>query len=46
MGGTDVMVDPYSQGGSGTIRVVIFQDFDVAGRHAESFSHVKDILTT
>ena len=45
-GGTDVLVDPYTGSGSGTIRVVIFQDVDVAVRHAESFSATQDYLTT
>ena len=37
-GGTDVLVDPYQGSNSGTIRVVVFQDVDVAVRHAEGFS--------
>lgn len=45
-GGTDVLVDPYTGSGSGTIRVVVFADVDVAVRHAESFSATQDYLTT
>ena len=45
-GGTDVLVDPYQGSNSGTIRVVIFQDVDVAVRHAESFSSTQDYTTT
>ena len=45
-GGTNVLVDPYQGSNSGTIRVVIFQDVDVAVRHAESFSSTQDYTTT
>ena len=45
-GGTDILVDPYTGSGSGTIRVVVFADVDVAVRHAESFSATQDYLTT
>jgi len=45
-GGTDVLVDPYTGSGSGTIRVVVFADVDVAVRHAECFSATQDYLTT
>jgi HK97 family phage major capsid protein len=45
-GGTDVLVDPYQGSNSGTIRVIIFQDVDVAVRHAESFSSTQDYITT
>lgn len=41
----DLMVDPYSGSTSGTVRVVALQDVDVAVRHAESFSAMKDALT-
>ncbi|RDD29909.1 phage major capsid protein [Prosthecochloris sp. ZM] len=36
-GGLDVIVDPYSSAADGTLRLVIFQDCDVALRHPESF---------
>ena len=45
-GSTDVMIDPYLQVGSGTIRVVVFQDVGVAVRHAESFASVQNYTTT
>lgn len=35
--GLDLMVDPYSNSTSGTVRVVALQDVDVAVRHPESF---------
>lgn len=44
-GGLDLTVDPYSNSTSGTVRVVALQDVDVAVRHAESFSAMKDALT-
>lgn len=45
-GTLDLMVDPYTGSTSGTVRVVALQDVDVAVRHAESFSAMKDALTT
>ena len=36
--GLDLMVDPYSNSTSGTVRVVAMQDVDIAVRHPESFS--------
>jgi HK97 family phage major capsid protein/HK97 family phage prohead protease len=45
-GSLDLMVDPYSNSTSGTVRVVALQDIDIAVRHAESFSAMKDALTT
>jgi HK97 family phage major capsid protein/HK97 family phage prohead protease len=44
-GTLDLMVDPYSNSTSGTVRVVALQDVDIAIRHAESFSAMKDALT-
>lgn len=44
-GTLDLMVDPYSQSTSGTVRVVALQDVDVAVRHAESFAAMLDALT-
>lgn len=35
--GLDLMVDPYSNSTSGTVRVVALQDVDVAVRHPVSF---------
>lgn len=45
-GSLDVLVDPYSQSTTGAVRVVAFQDVDIAVRHAESFSAMLDALTT
>lgn len=45
-GGIDVLVDPYTGGLAGTTRVRVLQDVDVQVRHAESFSAMKDALTT
>jgi len=42
----DLMVDPYSQSTSGTVRVVALQDVDIAVRHASSFAAMVDALTT
>jgi HK97 family phage major capsid protein/HK97 family phage prohead protease len=42
--GLDIMVDPYSNSTSGTVRVVAMQDVDVAVRHPESFSRGNDTL--
>ncbi len=35
--GIDLMIDPYTNSTSGTVRVVALQDMDIAGRHPESF---------
>jgi len=45
-GGLDMLVDPYTGGIAGTIRVIAFQDVDLAVRHPESFAWVNDALTT
>ncbi len=42
----DVLVDPYTGGTSGTVRVVVLQDVDIAVRHAESFSAMLDAITS
>lgn len=44
-GALDLMVDPYTGSTSGTVRVVALQDVDIAVRHPESFSAMKDALT-
>lgn len=44
-GGVDVLVDPYTGGAAGTVRVRVLQDVDVAVRHAESFAAMLDALT-
>lgn len=43
--GMDLMTDPYSSADSGTVRVVAFQDVDVAIRHPESFCLITDGIT-
>lgn len=35
--GIDLMVDPYTNSTSGTVRIVALQDMDIAVRHPESF---------
>lgn len=45
-GGLDILVDPYTGGTSGTVRVIALQDVDIAVRHAESFAAMLDALTT
>lgn len=44
-GSLDLIVDPYTSSTSGTVRVVALQDVDIAVRHPESFSAMKDALT-
>jgi HK97 family phage major capsid protein len=44
--GMDVLIDPYTGGSAGTVRVVILQDADINVRHPESFSACKDIDVT
>lgn len=45
-GGLDILVDPYTNSTSGTVRVVALQDVDVAVRHAGSFAAMLDALTS
>ena len=45
-GALDVNVDPFSLSTTGSVRVVVLQEADVAIRHLESFSAIKDMLTT
>ncbi len=44
-GTLDLMVDPYSNSTSGTVRVVALQDVDVAVRYTESFATMVDAVT-
>jgi HK97 family phage major capsid protein len=44
-GGLDVLVDPYTGGTAGTVRVIELQDVDIAVRHAQSFAAMLDALT-
>jgi len=43
-GGLDIMVDPYSNSTSGTVRVVALQDVDIGLRHPESFAAMQDAI--
>jgi HK97 family phage major capsid protein len=43
--GMDVLVDPYTGGPAGTIRVVVLQDVDFEFRHAASFAYCNDMVT-
>ena len=43
---TDVLVDPYTGGAAGNIRILVHQDCDVAVRHAQSFAADLDYTTT
>jgi HK97 family phage major capsid protein len=44
-GGLDIIVDPYSNSTSGTMRVVVFQSVDFAVRNVASFAAMLDALT-
>lgn len=44
-GGMSLTVDPYTHSTTGTVRVVVLHDVDVAVRHAESFAAMVDALT-
>lgn len=44
-GATDILVDPYTGGAAGTVRVRVLQSCDVALRHVESFATMEDALT-
>lgn len=44
-GSVDVLVDPYTGGAAGTLRIRIMQDMNVTVRHPESFSAMQDIVT-
>jgi HK97 family phage major capsid protein len=41
-GAIDVLVDPYTGGAAGTVRVRVLQDIDIGIRHPESFAAIKD----
>lgn len=45
-GGLDVLVDPYTGSSTGATRIALYQDIDVAVRHAESFAAIKDIIAS
>ena len=43
--GIDILIDPYTFGKSGAVRIVALQDVDIATRNAVSFSAMLDALT-
>ena len=45
-GGPDVLVDPYTSSTSGTVRIVVMNEIDLAVRHAQSFAACLDYTTT
>lgn len=44
--GIDLLVDPYTGGTAGTVRVIGMQDVDIAVRQPVSFAYIADALTT
>lgn len=44
--GLDILVDPYTFGTKGAVRIVAMQDVDIAVRNAVSFAAMLDALTT
>ena len=44
--GIDIVVDPYSQSSTGTVRVTGIQTVDILVRHAQSFCAILDAITT
>lgn len=45
-GALDVLVDPYTGGAAGTLRVRMLQDMDCCVRHPASFASMEDALTS
>ncbi len=45
-GTLDILVDPYTGGTAGSVRVIVAQDVDVAVRHPASFAVMLDAITT
>jgi HK97 family phage major capsid protein len=43
--GMDVLVDPYTGGAAGTLRIVVLQDVDFEVRHVPSFVILNDMVT-
>lgn len=41
-GGLDIVVDKYTHSSSGSVRIVAFQDIDIAVRHPQSFAYNND----
>lgn len=44
-GGLDILVDPYTGGLSGTLRIRVLRDVDISVRHPESFAAMTDAIT-
>ncbi len=44
--GIDMLVDPYTGGAAGTVRVILLQDVDIGIRRIKSFAAIKDAITT
>jgi len=44
-GGLDILVDPYTGSSTGATRIAMYQDIDIAVRHAQSFAAIKDVTT-
>lgn len=42
----DILIDPYTGGSAGTVRIRVMQEVDTAVRHAESFAAITDMITT
>jgi HK97 family phage major capsid protein len=42
-GGLDILVDPFTGGNAGTVRINALQDVDINVRHAASFAAVQDL---
>jgi HK97 family phage major capsid protein len=43
-GTLDILVDPYTGGTAGTVRIIALQDVDVCVRHGESFARMADAV--
>ena len=43
-GSLDILVDPYTGGTAGTVRIIALQDVDVCVRHGESFARMADAI--
>jgi HK97 family phage major capsid protein len=43
-GAIDVLVDPYTAGASGSIKIRLLQDLDIQIRHPQSFAVINDIV--
>lgn len=45
-GGLDILVDPYTGGGAGNVKIIELQDADFQLRQAKAFSVIKDMITS